>query len=563
MLRELTIENIAIVKKETIRFGGDLSVITGETGAGKSIIIDCIGLIMGDRASRELVRSGEKRACVSALFQKIPEHVISSIASLGISCGSELVLSRELALSSDSLSSVCRIDGKPVTATMMREVAARLLNLHTQHASQTLMNDENHILYLDGFADVSSLLESYKKIYDDACEKERAISALKKSEQEKARLSDMLKFQINEIRSVSPKPGEEEALSAAAVKIRNAEAISKHSRIIKRALYSGEKSLSARELIDKAITSIESLGDVIKDSPSYIDALGDIKFKLEDIAETIISECETDIDDPTSSLDKIELRLDAISSLKRKYGADIESIIAFRENAEKELSDIESADDKIEDIKNELRHIYASLKSAAEELTSKRKSAAIELAKRISSELSDLEMDKVKFEIDVKPMKSYSPLGIDEVTFLVSTNTGEPLLPLSKIASGGELSRLMLALKCALADKEMTQTHIFDEIDTGISGRTSLKIGLKLRSCAKTCQVICVTHSPQIASTGSEHLLVSKHETALGRTESSVKVLERSERIKEISRIIGGEKITEKTVLAATEMLDAASGSAL
>lgn len=289
MLRELTIENIAIVKKETIRFGGDLSVITGETGAGKSIIIDCIGLIMGDRASRELVRSGEKRACVSALFQKIPEHVISSIASLGISCGSELVLSRELALSSDSLSSVCRIDGKPVTATMMREVAARLLNLHTQHASQTLMNDENHILYLDGFADVSSLLESYKKIYDDACEKERAISALKKSEQEKARLSDMLKFQINEIRSVSPKPGEEEALSAAAVKIRNAEAISKHSRIIKCALYSGEKSLSARELIDKAITSIESLGDVIKDSPSYIDALGDIKFKLEDIAETIIS----------------------------------------------------------------------------------------------------------------------------------------------------------------------------------------------------------------------------------------------------------------------------------
>ena len=254
----------------------------------------------------------------------------------------------------------------------------------------------------------------------------------------------------------------------------------------------------------------------------------------------------------------IELRLDALRKLKRKYGSTVEEIIAFRENAERELADVEGADEKIEDIKNELKKTYAALKKSADGITAKRREAALLLEKRIKEELASLEMEKVGFKIDIAALPGYTPNGIDGVSFLVSTNPGEPLLPLSKIASGGELSRMMLALKCALADKEMTPTLIFDEIDTGISGRTSHKIGLKLRESARTAQIICVTHSPQIAALADLHLLVSKHETADGRTESEVVPLDTDGRVKEISRIIGGAKITEKTVKAATEMIEAA-----
>jgi len=558
MLHELLIENIAIVKRESVVFDNGFCVITGETGAGKSIIIDAISLIMGERASRELVRSGEKKAKITAHFDSIPDHIVKIAAELGVDCDGELIFTRELELSGDNLTSTARIGGRPVSASVMREIATHLLSLHTQHSSQSLTSEENHMRYLDNFASVDAELEKYKKLYDAALEGERQISALKKSDREKSRLTDMLRFQIDEIKSVSPKNGEEEALEAAAVKIRNAEQISKYSRIVARALYSSEKGMSATELVDKAESAIKALGDVIKEAPEYISTLEDIKIKLEDISDGVGKSCAVDIDDPASALDKIEVRLDAIQKLKRKYGSTVEEIIAFRENAEHELKKLEGADDKIEDIKNELKKVYAALKSAAETITSKRRAAAEVLQRRITDELKSLEMEKVKFEINISPLHGYTPSGIDEVAFLVSTNPGEPMLPLSKIASGGELSRMMLALKCALADKEMTPTLIFDEIDTGISGRTSHKIGLKLRESAKTAQIICVTHSPQIAALAQTHLLVSKHETSDGRTESSVVALDHDGRVKEISRIIGGEKITEKTLKAATEMIDAA-----
>lgn len=554
MLRELTIQNIAIVKRESIRFPRGFSVITGETGAGKSIIIDAISLIMGERASRELVRSGETKASVTAQFTGVPTHISNVAASLGVECDGELVFSRELTLDGDALSSTARINGKPVSASVMRTLASNLMSLHTQHASQMLLNDENHIEYLDSFAETESDIAEYAKIYQKALDGERKIASLKKSEQEKRRLSDMLKFQINEIKSVSPRENEEELLEAEAVKIRNAEQIAKHTRLITRALYQNDKGLSAIDLIDKAQSAITALGDVIKGGGEYVSALDEMKIKLEDIAETVKSECYVDIEDP-SALDRIERRLDAIKSLGRKYGSTVSEIIAFREKAEKELAEIEGADEMIEDIKNDLRGVYADLRAAAEKLTEKRRAAALVLEDRIKKELASLEMDKVEFKIEIKQLAGYTPAGIDGVSFLVSTNPGEPLLPMSKIASGGELSRMMLAFKCAFAEKEMTPTLIFDEIDTGISGRTSHKIGLKLRESAKTAQVICVTHSPQIASLAEEHLLVSKHETPDGRTESGVVSLDYDGRVKEISRIIGGEKITEKTVTAAKEML--------
>ncbi|MBR7082397.1 MAG: DNA repair protein RecN, partial [Clostridia bacterium] len=461
----------------------------------------------------------------------------------------------ELTLDGDALSSTARINGKPVSASVMRTLASNLMSLHTQHASQMLLNDENHIEYLDSFAETESDIAEYAKIYQKALDGERKIASLKKSEQEKRRLSDMLKFQINEIKSVSPRENEEELLEAEAVKIRNAEQIAKHTRLITRALYQNDKGLSAIDLIDKAQSAITALGDVIKQGGEYVSALDEMKIKLEDIAETVKSECSVDIEDPSAALDKIERRLDAIKSLGRKYGNTVQEIIAFREKAEKELAEIEGADEMIEDIKNDLRAVYAELRTAAEKLTEKRRAAALVLEDRIKKELASLEMDKVEFKIELKQLAGYTPAGIDGVSFLVSTNPGEPLLPMSKIASGGELSRMMLAFKCAFAEKEMTPTLIFDEIDTGISGRTSHKIGLKLRESAKTAQVICVTHSPQIASLAEEHLLVSKHETPDGRTESGVVSLDYDGRVKEISRIIGGEKITEKTVTAAKEML--------
>lgn len=558
MLKELTIENIAIVKSESIKFNSPFSVITGETGAGKTIIIESIGLIMGDRASKELVRSGEKKAGVTAYFDNVPEYIQNVAKENGIECDGDIVISRELSLDSQGVTSTARINGRPVSANVLKEIAANLINLHTQHQSQTLMNDENHVIYLDSFADTEKEIADYAAIYEDACDKERKISKLKKSEQEKTRIIDMLKFQIEDIKQVSPKEGEEEALTELAVKIRNAEAISKNVRLITRALYSNDKGLSASDLMDKASDALTALGDIVGESEEYVQSLGEMRLKLEDIVETVQRKCSIDIDNPTAQLDKIETRLDAIEKLKRKYGQTVAEINKFREDAEKQLKDIETSDEQIEDIKNELRTVYANLKKAAEVLTKKRRDAADRLEKRIMSELSALEMEKVLFRIDIASLPSYSPNGIDGVTFLVSTNPGEPLLPLSKIASGGELSRMMLALKCALADKEKTPTLIFDEIDTGISGKTSHKIGLKLRSCGETCQVLCVTHSPQIACLAYEHMLVSKHVTGDGRTESGVTVLEKEQRIKEISRIIGGEKITEKTVIAATEMLEAA-----
>ena len=558
MLRELDITNIAIVKHENIRFNSGFSVITGETGAGKSIIIDCIGLIMGARASRELIRNGETSATVTAMFENIGDELRARCADNGIECGDTVVLTRELSLTDSGISSTARIEGKLVSASVMKNISSSLMNLHTQHASQTLMNDENHINYLDSFADTAELIAEYGKIYENACAKERELSSIKKSEQEKARLSEMLRFQINEIKSASLKPGEEESLEITRTKIQNAEQISKNARLVTRALYRNDKGMSASDMIAKASDAVVALGGVLKESEEFKAALDEIRYKLEDIAETVAGECDIGIANPSEMLDKIETRLDTIDKLKRKYGSTVDEIIAFRQKCEKELNDIETSDERCEDIKNELKTIYSELKTKASAITEKRRSAASLLEKRIIAELSDLEMDKVDFKVQLTPLSHYSSNGIDGVMFLVSTNTGEPLLPMSAIASGGELSRMMLAFKCALADKEHTGTLIFDEIDTGISGRTSHKIGLKMRSCTSTCQVICVTHSPQIASLAYEHLLVSKHETPDGRTESAVKALTFEERVKEISRIIGGEKITEKTTTAAKEMLDAA-----
>ena len=554
MLKELSIENIAIVNKECIEFDNGFSVLTGETGAGKSIIIDSIGLIMGARFSKEMIRSGEENARVSALFTELTDHEKDFLENAGFPAEDDgtFFIQRKISVSGASSAIV---NGRTVTVSVLRTIGEFLINIHGQHASQALLEEENHILYLDAMANDSSLLSEYSKIYEEYSETKNKIEELKKKENEKERTIELLKYQLNDIDSVKPKKGEEEALEINKKKIADAEKISKYSTLVYRALYRNEKGLSASELISKASDAISVLSDIIPDAASYVETLRDFAYRIEDIAETIHKECDVGYKNPSEILDRIESRLNSISKLKRKYGSTVEDIISYREKIATELKSLEHSEETITDLSNDLKEIKDRLSEKAAKITEVRNIAAKDLEERIVSELRFLEMEKVRFKISVTPLKEFSANGNDAVSFLVSANPGEPLLPLSKIASGGELSRTMLALKCALADNERTPTLIFDEIDTGISGKTSHKIGIKLSDCAKSCQVICVTHSPQIAAVAKSHFMVSKREIG-GRTESDVKKLSYNERIHEIARIIGGATINAQTIAAAKDLVD-------
>jgi DNA repair protein RecN (Recombination protein N) len=555
MLKELCIENIAIVKKECVEFPCGFSVLTGETGAGKSIVIDSIGLIMGARSSKELIRSGEKSASVTALFSDFTEADAARLTEMGFPPEDDntLFVRRDIGASG---SSTAKINGRTVPAAMLREVGEFLINIHGQHASQALLDEENHIIYLDAMADDAALLSEYAEIYEKYSAIRTEIDELRKKEAEKERTIEILKYQIADIDAVKPHEGEEEALEIKKKKIADAEKISKYSNLVYRALYRNGKGNSATDLIGKSVDAIEALADVLPKADEYLEVLNDFMYRLEDIAETVYKECDVGVKNPTELLDKIETRLNAISKLKRKYGGTIADVLAFREKTAAELKTLEHSGEMIDDLLAELEGVRALLSAKAEEITAKRKAAAKEFEGKIVSELRFLEMGKVRFEISVTPLREFAPNGKDAVSFLVSANPGEPLMPLSRIASGGELSRTMLALKCALADKEKTPTLIFDEIDTGISGKTSHKIGIKLREVAsRNTQVICVTHSPQIAATAGTHFFVSKREVD-GRTESSIRALEYGERVAEIARIIGGAKITPQAEAAARDLLD-------
>lgn len=554
MLKELCIENIAIIKKENISFDKGFSVLTGETGAGKSIVIDSIGLIMGARSNKELIRSGEDTASVSALFSDFTEHEITKLTSLGFAPEEDntLFVQREISISG---SSSARINGRSVSVSVLREIGEFLINIHGQHASQALLDEENHITYLDAMADDAHLLKEYGEIYSEYSAIREKIRDLKHKEDEKERTIELLKYQIADIDAVKPHEGEEESLEIKKKKLASAEKVSKYSNLIYRALYRNEKGNSASDLIRKAIDALTSLSDVVPSSEEYVEVLNDFMYRIEDIAETVYKECDVGVKNPTELLDKIETRLNAITKLKRKYGSSIEEVIAFREKIAVELKSLEHSDEMIADLENDMAEIEARLSEKAAQITEKRKNAARIFEQKIIDELRFLEMDKVRFEISVTPLADFNGNGKDSVSFLVSANPGEPLMPLSKIASGGELSRTMLALKCALADKEKTPTLIFDEIDTGISGKTSHKIGIKLKEVAShETQVICVTHSPQIAATANTHFFVSKKEVD-GRTESGIRSLSYDERVMEIARIIGGVSVTPQTEAAARDLL--------
>ncbi len=566
MLDTLHIENIAVVREADITLGRGFTVLTGETGAGKSIIIDAINLLLGARPQRDLIRSGETTAVASAVFSDIPSELVHQMSDAGVRLDEDGGLFLQRSVQADGRAST-RIGGRPVSVTQQKELIGALIAIHGQHDNQQFLNPEMHIRYLDDYADAGAVLAAYSVLYHEYNEILAKIRSLQKNEQEKARMAELLKYQIADIDFGKLKPKEEEALLQKRKKIRNAEKIAKQVKTVYHALYRSEKGYSAVELIDRAVAALDTMTEIMPQAAAFSEKLSGFRYEIEDIAETVEAYADDDEGDPSVLLDKIEGRLETISKLKKKYGATVEEVLAYRAHAASDLDDITLSDEKIAELRQSLSEKQKELDAAAAELTALRRAAGEMLSVRIMEELAFLDMEKVRFAVSVRPLgeenpddaeasSRYSSRGCDRVEFLISTNPGEPLKPLEKIASGGELSRIMLAAKCVMAASEQISTMIFDEVDTGVSGKTSQKIGIKLKELGKTgCQVICVTHSAQIAALADAHLYISKHEID-GRVETSVVPLDEEGRISELSRIIGGIEITDAIRATARELLE-------
>lgn len=563
MLTSLHIENIAVIKSADIDFQSGFTVLTGETGAGKSIIIDSIGLILGAKQSRDLIRSGEENATVSAVFELEPE-TSEKLSEMGISPDEDSMLMVTRCINVSGRSTV-RVNGRSIPLSLLRSASACLIGIHGQHDNIALLDPEKHIGILDEYAGVAYELAAYEKSYDRFCELTRRIAELSKNEREKAQRIEFLKFQIDEISSAKLRPDEEELLTKKRDQLQNSEKIKKLSGLIYGALYQNDKGTAALDKIRRSMNALDALSNVIPEAEELSARLEAVTYELEDIALSAEAFAENSDDDPTKLLDKLETRLDTISKLERKFGDTVPDVLAYLEKAQNELETIETAEEKLADCVAEREALLPLLSAQGAELSEKRIEAAHSLEERIIEELEYLDMGGILFSAGVKRRKEtgmgseFSRRGTDDVEFLISTNKGEPLKPLCKIASGGELSRIMLAIKSVLADRDKLGTLIFDEVDTGVSGKTSQKIGIKLRELSRSgnSQVLCVTHSAQIAALADNHSLISKGEED-GRISTSVKELDRDGRIKEVARIMGGINITENLLETAREMIDEA-----
>ena len=555
MILSLHIENIAIVKKLDIDMKAGFVVLTGETGAGKSIIIDSLNLLGGARADKELIRNGEERAEVSALFS-VNDAAQQVLSEMGISVDDGTVLlSRTL---STSAASQVRINGRLVNMSMLREVAAALFNIHGQNDNVKLLDKKNHLKILDSFAGCDQDVAEYLPYYREIVKLRADIEAFDRDVMENNRLCEMLKYQVEDINSLKLKDGEEEVLVARSKTLQSIEKIEKSLSLVDRALSGGERSTGAIYMIDKAGAALSQLSDAMPEAASLAARLDDIKYELEDISESAAAlKCDVE-GDPSLEIDKIESRLDAISKLKRKYGQSIKEILAYRDDAQKRLDAIENSDEEKAKLFDKLEGVTKKARALAEKIREKRKKAAIVLRKSVTESLVFLDMPRMRFEVGLSAADDFLSSGLDECEFMVATNVGEPLMPMAKIASGGELARIMLSLKSVLNECDGIGTAIFDEIDTGISGKTSRKVGIKLREISAGTQVVCVTHSAQIASLASSHLFISKSEKD-GRVETSVCELDDAGRVEEIARILGGIEISDLVRSTAKEMIDEGS----
>ena len=554
MLTALHIENIAVISSVDIDISKGFTVLTGETGAGKSIIIDSINFLMGNRSGKELIRTGETTALVSALFTDVSESALEILEELGLFGDENGEFYIQRTVNTDGKTQT-KINGRTVSASLLKEAAGVLINIHGQHDSKALLESKNHIDYLDLYADLSDKIEEYKKYYTEMNEVISTIKATEISEGEKERLTDILTYQIKDIDKAGLKSGEEEQLLARESVLRNSEYISKQIRFCYKALYSNEKGVTASTLAKKSADALLSVSDVLPEFKSYAEKLNNFACEMEEIAICAREQVGDMSMDPLIELNEVQTRLDVIHKLKRKYGGSVEEILEYRTKKAKELDNITKSEDLIIELKSKLKELEKKADAIAGVISEQRKKVAEVLESNICDCLAFLEMPKVKFKVMVEDTNAYLPKGKNEVSFMLSANVGEPLKPLAKIASGGELSRIMLAIKSVLREKEGTGTIIFDEVDSGVSGKTAQKIGIKLKQTGEGCQVICITHSAQIAALADEHYFISKTHDG-GRTTTTVKLLDYESRIKEVARIMGGQDITEVILSGAKELVD-------
>lgn len=548
MLELLHIENIAIIEAADIEFAPGFNALTGETGAGKSIVIDSLSAVLGQRTSRELIRTGAEKAFVSAAFSGMAPELTEELGIQPEADGT-LLLQREIQTDGKN---VCRVNGRPVTVGQLRALGARLLNIHGQHDGQQLLDEEQHIVYLDSFGRVESLAIAYAEKYKDFTDIRRQIGALQMDEAEKARRVDTLQYQIEELRRAKLTPGEEEELTARRGMLRNAE---KFLDAVAGADYalngddSGGGALSALRQAQDALSGVRHLDDAFG---QLYERLGEAYSEVYDIAATV-EDKRGELDVSPGELDRVESRMDLLYRLKKKYGATVEDMLDYQARCEAELAQIEDAGDTLARLEQALSKAEKEARQAAQALSDARKAAADRLTSQILAELQQLDMGKIRFAVDFaeKPLDSD---GMDTVRFLMSANVGEELRPIHKIASGGELARIMLAMKNVLSEQDHVGTMVFDEVDTGVSGRAAQKVAEKMARISRRKQVLCVTHLPQLAAMADTHFSVEKGERG-GRTYTEVRRLDREQRRQELARLTGGSHVSQTMLDGAEELL--------
>ena len=548
MLSLLHIENIAVIECADISFDKGFNILTGETGAGKSIVIDAISAIMGERAYRDMIRTGTPKASVRAVFTDVPE--LPWFFENGVEYDPETVIHREVYLDGKN---VCRVNGSLVNVSNLRKLGVQLVNIHGQHDSASLFDEANHLQLLDAYGNHQLLLDAYGERFALVSSLESQIQKMTMDEGEKVRRMETLRYQIADIEKAQLEEGEDEALEDRRKILQNAEKLSDAMNTAVECLYGGDDSDGAASLLMQAEREIARLSRFTDSYSDLHDKLADLMYQVQDTAEEV-RDARDDLSYSADELEQIESRLDVIHKLRRKYGATCADILAYLEKAKQELDDIEFADDHLERLKGKLQKAEKAAWDAAMELRSSREQAAKSLSEQILAELTQLDMPKVQFACHFTDV-GLTGNGADAVAFYMSANAGEALKPMSKVASGGELARIMLAMKNVLARQDQVATLIFDEVDTGVSGRAAQKVAEKLRSVSVTKQVLCVTHLPQLAALASTHLLIAKEERQ-GRTYTTVTPLDKEGRMRELARIIGGTNITQTTLESAREMLE-------
>lgn len=556
MLSLLHIENIALIDQADLSFGAGFNVLTGETGAGKSIIIDAIGAVMGERTSRDLIRTGEKSALVTALFRDLPDLPWFQETGIAPDENGELLISRKIQGDGKNL---CRVGGVPCTVLQLKALGSQLIDIHGQHDGQQLLDESCHLGYLDSFGALGGELAAYRKDYESLAALRRELSALQMDEAEKERRIDSLQFQISELERAQLRPGEEEDLAERKKLLRSADKLMGAIESASYALFGGEEGNGAVDLIGEAEGSLSRVSNLSEELGTLSESLTELRCSAEDAAERL-RELRQGFDFSPQELDEVESRLDQLYRLKKKYGATVDEMMSYLDRCREELERIQLADDSIVKLEKKQAKLLEGVRAKAQALSDHRKEAAQALRERIQGELRQLDMPKVRFETDFSPKAGALGLdesGMDEVRFLMSANVGEDLKPIAKVASGGELSRIMLALKNVLAENDSIMTLIFDEVDAGISGRAAGKVAEKMSALSAASQVLCVTHLAQIAAMADAHFSVQKEERE-GRTFTDVSLLDRDGRKQELARLTGGATLSAAILEGAEALLQEA-----